>query len=293
MSDTYPVQLTSQSWVLGIPHFNLYFIRGKKASILIETGVSFMVDIVAGQMEKLGISPDFIVVTHPHSDHITGLDGLRSIYPRAVPIAGPGAVEFFTHPKAVQAMISEDIHMTDRLNQWGFKSNRPPVTKPPSATGIKIMADGNKLDLGGITAKFIETKGHSPGSISVFIPEIKLLAVSDALGFRYLDGEFTPVFFTGFKDYLQSLDRLESFHPEILCPGHQGPLLTGQVIDQAFISAKNTAIDLKKRIQTFKGSMEQLTNELFREIYRDEFKVYSKENIFNCIRILINRSRSC
>ncbi len=292
MPDTYPVQLTRQSWALGIPHFNLYFIRGKNASILIETGISFTVDIVAEQMEKLGISPDFIVVTHPHSDHITGLDGLRNIYPHAVPIAGTGAVEFFTHPKAVQAMISEDIHITERLTQWGFKSNCPPVTMPPSGTGIKVMADGTELDLGGITAQFIETKGHSPGSISVFIPEIKLLAVSDALGFRYFDGLLTPVFFTGFKDYLQSLDRLESLQPEILCPGHQGPL-TGQAIEQAFISAKKTAIDLKNRIQTFKGSMDQLTNELFKEIYRDEFRVYSKENIFNCIRILIKRSRSC
>ncbi len=291
MSDTYPAQLTEQSWVLGIPLFNLYFIRGKKASILVETGISSIVDIVAGQMEKLGISPDFIVVTHPHSDHITGLDGLRSIYPHAVPIAGPDAVEFFTHPKAVQAMISEDIHMTDRLNHWGFKSTRPPVTRPPSRTGIKIMADGSELDLGGITAQFIETKGHSPGSISVFIPEIKLLAVSDALGFRYTDGRFTPVFFTGFKDYLQSLEHLKSFHSEILCLGHQGPL-TGQAVDQAFTNAKNTAVELKNRIQSFKGSMDQLTNELFKEFYRDEFRVYSKENIFNCIRLLIKRSRS-
>ncbi len=290
-TDTYPVKLTENSWVLGNSLFNLYFIQGKTASILIEAGVSAVVDIAAEQMEKLNISPDYIVVTHPHSDHLTGLEGLCGIYPHAVPVAGPGAVEFFTHPKAVQSMIWEDRHMTDRLSEWGWKIKRPPVNTPPEQTGIKIMADKSEFDLGGITAQFIETFGHSPGSLAVFIPEIKLLASSDALGFRYSDGGFLPVFFTGFKEYLDSLERLKSFHPEILCPGHQGPLTGHVVVDKAFSSARTAALELKQRIQNYSGLIDELADELFKESYRDEFKVYSRENILNCIGILINRSR--
>ena len=52
-----PLALTENLWVLGNYFFNLYLVRGKNGSALIEAGISAIADRVIGQMEALDISP--------------------------------------------------------------------------------------------------------------------------------------------------------------------------------------------------------------------------------------------
>jgi beta-lactamase superfamily II metal-dependent hydrolase len=44
-------------------------------------------DRVIGQLEALGVEPDYLIPSHPHSDHITGLPGLMERYPGARVVA--------------------------------------------------------------------------------------------------------------------------------------------------------------------------------------------------------------
>ncbi len=116
---SFPQLLTEGLWVVGNYYFNLYLVKGEQASALIEVGVSAVVDEVIRQLDSLRISPTFVVVTHPHTDHVTGLDGLRERYPQALVVAAEGAAEFLAHPKAGEIMIAEDRHVTEFLaSQW-------------------------------------------------------------------------------------------------------------------------------------------------------------------------------
>lgn len=288
--NAYPIQLGAQAWLLGNVYFNLCCIRGKNATVLIEVGISAVADAVIAQMDELGVSPDYLVVTHPHSDHLTGLDALRRRYPQTATLCAPGAVEFFTHPKAARAITFEDRQMSRRLEELGWQSPREPVADPPSAAGFQIVEDGFKLDLGGITIELTETHGHAPGSLAAWIPERKILVASDALGFHYLDGSFLPLFFTGYDAYIQTLDRLASYAPEVLCLGHQGPL-TGNAATEAFNLARTAAVTLRRRISEHVGSDEALADRLFKEAYRDEMTLYSSDNIHNCVKLLIQRAQ--
>ena len=85
-----------------------------------------------------------------------------------------------------------------------------------------ICSDGEEIDLGGVTLRFLAVGGHAPGNLAVFIPEERTLLASDSLGFHYPGGGFFPVFFTGYGEYMATLDRLESLHPERLGLGHYG-----------------------------------------------------------------------
>ena len=78
---THPARLADGLWVLGNSYFNLYLVRGKAAAALVDAGISAMADDVIGQLETLGVTPDYLVVTHPHPDHINGLDALRERFP--------------------------------------------------------------------------------------------------------------------------------------------------------------------------------------------------------------------
>ena len=52
-----PSALTDNLWLLGNYYFNLYLVRGKNGSALIEAGISAIADRVIQQMEALDISP--------------------------------------------------------------------------------------------------------------------------------------------------------------------------------------------------------------------------------------------
>lgn len=106
--------------MLGNYFFNLYLVREDQASALIEVGVSGVVDEIIRQLEMLKVHPTFLVVTHPHADHVTGLAGLKEKFPQALVVAGEGAVEFLTHPKAAPAVVREDRHMSEFLAAHGI-----------------------------------------------------------------------------------------------------------------------------------------------------------------------------
>jgi glyoxylase-like metal-dependent hydrolase (beta-lactamase superfamily II) len=287
----YPRKINDSLWILGNDYFHIYLIRGSRKCALVETGVSATADIVINQLSTLKIRPDFIIVTHPHSDHITGLDPLRRFLPGAVVIAGQGAEEFVTHPKAASSMIMEDRHVRDELAVRGIKSRTDIMASPPSLSGCRIVRHKEELALGGLTIAFQEALGHSPGNILVHIKDTDTLLVSDSLGNHYPGRGFFPTFFTGFNDYLATIDRLEKFHPQKIGLAHNGFFEMTETIREVFRQAKQTAVDVRHHIMQSSSGNEAAAEELFTFYYTDELAVYSPQNIRNCCRLLVRRIR--
>ena len=285
----YPQQLAPGLWGLGNYYFNLYLARGREASAVIEAGVSGVVDRVIAQLEGLGVVPDYLVVTHPHADHVTGLDGLRAAFPRAEVVAAAGASRFLAHPKAAASLLAEDRHMSEFLRAQGLPPERPPVDQVPSLSGCREAGEGEVIDLGGLTLRLFTVGGHSPGNLVVHLPEIGALALSDSLGFHYPGRGFQPLYFTGTAEFLATLDRLEALEPRIVCPGHQGPL-TGVDASECFARVRREVHDLVDRIGAHEGAPEVMAEELFREYYRDELTAYSEGNIRGCMSLLVRRA---
>lgn len=181
LSKHYPVQLADDIWLLGNYFINLYLVMGKNATALIELGVSSIVDTVIQQLECLNVAPDYLVLTHPHTDHITGMPGLIKKYPSAQLVAGIGAQEFAQHPKAIQNMVFEDNYISNRLEEKRMKICRHSFNTLPFPEKFKTIQEPEDIDLGDITLNCFPTKGHSPGNISVFVPERKALLASDSI----------------------------------------------------------------------------------------------------------------
>ena len=128
-----PLELTADIWLAGNYFFNLYLVRGTQACALVEMGVTAVVDAAISQLDSLGVSPDYLVLAHPHTDHITGLPGLVERYPKAQLLAGAGARDFALHPKALPGMVHEDRHITARLSRIGLPAARSSLTTLPMA----------------------------------------------------------------------------------------------------------------------------------------------------------------
>ena len=286
----FPRSVTEHLYVLGHPYFQIYLIKGNNASALVEMGISGTADCVIRQLSSLDVRPEYLIVTHPHSDHICGLEDLKKSFPNAVVIAGLGAVEFLDHPKTVESLIREDIHMTFFMSDHGLASGRHPIKNSPSLYGCKVVTGGDELDLGNIKIRFLNARGHAPGNILVHIPDLNAILASDSLGYRYPGWGFFPIFFTGYVKYMATIDSIEALKPVILGLAHNG-IMEGSDVQKTILEAREAARGLMTRIMNDRRENEIVAQDIFRDYYRDELNLYSRENIVVCCRLLVRRAR--
>ena len=287
-SPDYPMPLSSRVTVLGNHVINLFLVQGDRKTALFEVGISGVVDTVIQQLDHLGAVPDFLIVSHPHSDHITGLSGLMERFPAAQVVAGAGAGTFISHPKAGSLMMAEDAFISKGLAARGITPGRPAIDTVPDLSDAREVSDTVVLDLGGLDLELFPVQGHSPGNILGRTEDI--LFCSDSLGFHFPGKGFWPLFFTGAKEYLDTQAQIQAMAPAIVCPGHLGPLQ-----HQAAIAGIQAGIDAARhfieRVTRTSLADHELEARLFKESYRDEFTLYTRENIVNCNRLLIKRAR--
>ncbi|MCP4114007.1 MAG: MBL fold metallo-hydrolase [Desulfobacteraceae bacterium] len=288
--DRFPIRLTPHVTLVGNYFFNLFLVTGRTKTALFETGISGCVDEVIRQLEGLEVSVDYLIPSHPHTDHITGLPGLMKRFPRAEILAAAGAKEFINHPKAGPLLVKEDVFMSRGLAGMGISPGRPALEAVPDLQDAQAIETAHGLDLGGVTLELKTVKGHSPGNLMGFIRKEKILFCSDSLGFHFPGRGFWPLFFTGAKDYLSTLEFIQGFDPDILCPGHQGPL-EKTAAKKGILSAIDITLDTIRRIKDTRLSDGDLAREMFEQSYKDEFTLYTQRNIQNCTNLLIKRAR--
>ena len=287
---TCPLKLAKDIWLVGNYFFNLYLIRGEGACALVELGVAAVVDDVIRQLDGLGVSPDYLVLTHPHADHINGLPVLMNRYPRARLVAGEGAREFARHPKALPGMVAEDRHIAKMLSRMGVPAGPSTLAAMPFPEKHQVVGRTEEIDLGGLTLRCLPVKGHSPGNIAVHVPERAALFVSDSLGFHYPGRGFCPLFFTGYHAFTATLAELAAFKPEVVGPAHQG-VIAGAEVTSAFQQARAAAEAVLGFVRDSGESDEVIAGQLFEKYYVDEFTLYSEENIRGCCRLLVRRAK--
>jgi|GEM_PF-148482 len=287
----FPKQINDRLWILGNEYFHIYLIRGSAGCALYELGVSATAEVTLRQLADLRIRPDYLIVSHPHSDHITALEYLKEAFPDAKVMAGEGAREFISHPKAAQSAIAEDEHVFAAMVSRGFDSPLKPVAEAPSLQECAVVRDGDEIDLGGLTVSVMAVHGHSPGNILVHIPQTRTLLVSDSLGNHYPGDGFFPTFFTGYEDYLAAIDKIKAYKPRELGIAHNGFFIHPREIDDIILKARKAAEEVRAYVTASNKSDDEIAEDLFRFFYAGALAVYSPANIKNCCRLLVKRVR--
>jgi len=86
----------------------------------------------------------------------------------------------------------------------------------------RLVTDGERIELGGMSLEIIHTPGHSPGHVCFWLPEKGILFSGD-----HILGLGTTVISPPRGDmgqYMASLNKLLNYPIELICPGH-GPLI--------------------------------------------------------------------
>jgi glyoxylase-like metal-dependent hydrolase (beta-lactamase superfamily II) len=116
-------------------------------------------DIVA-ILERHQLAVKMIVITHAHIDHIGGAEKLR---------ATTGAPVYMHE---ADKMLSEQL---DEQAKWlGVEAPKDPGIDRPAR-------EGDILRAGSVEAHVLHTPGHTPGSISLYLPVASRLIAGDTL----------------------------------------------------------------------------------------------------------------
>jgi len=203
------VELTKDIFIypwtnISINNCNSYLI-GKENSILIDTGLDFCLPGVLDAIKQDGIDPEQIAViisTHCHPDHF---EGVKNFMPKDTKLA--------LHRE-------EDRFMKETgkgfYNMFGLAC---------PAYRVDIQLEEGPLHLTTQPMEIYHTPGHSPGSVSIFLPEKKTLIVGDVI---FHAGVGRTDFPGGDGALLKkSIDRLSHLDVEFLLPGH-GDIIRGK-----------------------------------------------------------------
>jgi len=203
------VKLTSSlfyyPWTdFSINNCNTYLI-GNQSFILVDPGLDLCLPGVLDEMRKDGIDPDaiqFVITTHSHPDHF---EGVRSFASKGVKIA--------LHPDE-EAFLRQ--HGNGFYRMFG-------ITLPAYQAEADFV-EGTR-EINGTAMEIYHTPGHSPGSISIYLPDSKALIAGDVI---FQAGVGRTDFPGGNGRLLKkSIDRLAELDTAYLLPGH-GDLVIGR-----------------------------------------------------------------
>jgi len=180
-----------------------------------------------------------VLLTHGHFDHCGGLSEIKRV----------SKASALCH-RMDKPLVEDPLQVFKLL-----RSRYPGLYDEEMAEFIAervdgVIDDGDKIDVAGRDMNILHTPGHSAGSLCILDIETNLAFSGDSF---QGEGEGRPLLFHGFKEYVESLERVaqKGFSKVVL--GHPFPpfrktVLEGVEVEQFLRRSINAAHDMRKKI---------------------------------------------
>jgi len=193
-------------FILGPFETNCYVLRETEAAgdcLILDVGLEPAELVNFLQQHKLNAVA--VILTHGHIDHIAGVTALRQNFPE---------IKVYIHKLDAEMLTGAPTNLSALAGQT-FS------TEPADI----FIAEADNIDKAGIRLEVLHTPGHTPGGISLYSKDDRLVFVGDTL-FAGSVGrtDFPGASFTQLKKSIK--EKLLTLPDETLClPGH-GPQTT-------------------------------------------------------------------
>lgn len=195
--------------------------------VLVDCGYLGFVGQIEKAMKQRGLSiKDLIkiIITHHDHDHMGALKEIVDLYPDIEVICSEKQAPYITgKEKSLRLAQLEENHKllneTERVQNQKFMDM---ILSVQTVTKVTTVKDGEVLPIcGGV--QIIDTSGHMPGHISVYIPSKKTLIAGDALGVQ--NGDLciaNPQFVLDMKTAVKSIEKISHYDIEKVICYHGG-----------------------------------------------------------------------
>jgi hydroxyacylglutathione hydrolase len=187
----------------GVMKENCYFIHDEKENegLVIDPGDDGQ--YLLSKFSEIGVSPQAIIATHGHFDHIMAVCELQFAY----------SIGFFINKK--------DGFLVDRMEESAKHFLQVETGPKPHIVGY--IEDHDKIIVGTSVGEVIPLPGHTPGGIGIWFPEEKVLFTGDTLFAGGIVGR-TDLSYSNKTDLAISINTILRLPEDtVLYPGHGEP----------------------------------------------------------------------
>ncbi len=205
------------TWGSGLRGTNVFLLADDHPT-LVDTGFRGRTGKILKELRRIGYYPTdikHIVITHHHRDHIGSLSGLKKTTWARV-IAHPADAPYI-NGTLPQPGPARPPWLSKILSNFHWLWSTTPV-----AVDMTVN-DGDVLPILGGT-RVIHTPGHTPGSISLFIPQERLIIIGDVIARRAKLSLPSRTFTVDLSQEIQSIKKITDLDFDIACFGHGAPL---------------------------------------------------------------------
>lgn len=148
-----------KNFTLGMMGTNCYVVQNEesKGCLIVDPGAKS--EALSAYIRENGLSPEAILLTHGHFDHIMGIDSLRREYP----------VSVYADRKEQYVLADPNLNLSAAYG-GGY-----------SFGDAVYVEDGQILSLAGLEIRVIETPGHTAGGCCYYIASEGVLFSGDTL----------------------------------------------------------------------------------------------------------------
>ncbi|MEM8605518.1 MAG: MBL fold metallo-hydrolase [Myxococcota bacterium] len=229
---------------------NSYLIVTEAGRIVINTGMGFEAPVHKRNFDAVSSAPiRYILLTQGHVDHVGGVDLFREEATDVVAQEGNQAhqaddarIAAFRASRSAFA-FADAIAKAWKYIQDNLGTGIPPQSRPvPDIT----FEDSQTLELGGVRLELLSTPGgETTDSMVVWLPDHRIVFTGNL--FSALFGHF-PNLVTVRGDryrealgFIESLERVRALEPQLLLPGHHGPV-EGEALIQRELTRLRDAV---------------------------------------------------
>ena len=156
---------------------------------------------------------DSVLLTHSHYDHVGACSHFQDFFDLTV-FASDRAVKLLKKPRVVETIKKLNRDFDQLMNDGSgieFKGLK----------NLNVVAEGDKIPVGKNRYLLVyETPGHTQCAVSFKLVPDNILFPGDAAGFIDMDGSIKSFFFSSFKSYEFSLQKILKIGADVLALPH-------------------------------------------------------------------------